>query len=520
MLWTLVRKELLTNLLTARLGLAVVFSLVLTTATTWLGSLDYAANRDHYESQVQAAGDRLQAAATWQQVANVWPKAMVPPQPLGILARGLVDTAPLGVWFHVHEVPVSSWPNRSAGYNRFIRGVGEIDFTLIVALLLSFLAVVLGFDGLSDERERGTLRLLLANAVPRRIVVVAKLLGGAISLWVPLVVAFVVSLLIMHLQGGVDAGSVDFVRLFAYLGLCALFLAQVFSLSLMVSTFVRSSSTALILCLVAWLVGGIGFINLLPSLSRYGVYERPSQEFRDARSRLQEAQRERVAAWEASHPPPDEAYLQDVVRDGVRRYVHPEGMAWRLARNEVSIDATAEYADEWFKWWPEALAVEARLIDRWSLLSPLTNYQILAYQLARTTFEDTWHIGAAARDYRRTWLEYLRSRRAFSSPRWFSDDPPSTTPLIPDPEAVTAQMLDPDSDYMRARLEWARQQDATGGDRPGPDLTGFPVMDGRAEQRTLAESLAAMTPGLLVLVLTFGLSVLITFRRFDRMEPF
>ena len=520
MIWILTRKELLSNLLTARLGLAVVFSLVLTVVATWIGSLDFSGNHAHYEQRRRQANERLQTATTWRQLNNAGPKFVVPPQPLGILARGLVGTAPLAIWFSVDEVPVSAWIISGSGRNRFIKGIGDIDFTSVVALLLSFLAVVLGFDGLSGERERGTLKLLLANPVPRRIVVLSKLLGGAISLWVPLALAFVVSLLIMQANKDIALAASDYVRLLGYLGLSALFLAQVFSLSLMVSAFVRSSSTALILCLFAWLIGGIGFVNIFPSLSRYGVYERPSQEYRDARTRLQEKLAEQIADWEKAHPSPGPAWLQDVVRGGVHRYAHPEGMAWRVQRNRFVIDKQLEYADAWYRWWPEPLAQEARLVDALAILSPITNYQQLSYELARTTFEDTHEMGAAARDYRHTWLEYLRSRRAFSSSRWFTDDHPEQAPLIADPAEVTPEMLDPDSPFMRARLEWAREQDDISGDRPGLDLSDMPVLDVEAEQRSVAESLAVMTPGLLVLVLSFGLSVLVPFHRFDSTEPF
>jgi hypothetical protein len=83
--------------------------------------------------------------------------------------------------------------------------------------------------------------------------------------------------------------------------------------------------------------------------------------------------------WDSRHPAPDEVWLADIDRDGVRRLMHHEGLAWLLARNEFTIDKKLEYADAEYKWWPEALAEEARLIDRWAILSPVTNYQLLSY---------------------------------------------------------------------------------------------------------------------------------------------
>jgi hypothetical protein len=262
-------------------------------------------------------------------------------------------------------------------------------------------------------------------------------------------------------------------------------------------------------------------MNLLPSLSRYGVHERPSQEFRDGHARVREIFDRQMKEWDDKHPSPGAAWLVDLERDGVRRFVHPEAMAWRLARNEFEINKRLESADGDYKWWPEALAQEARLVDRGAILSPVTNYQMLAYMLARTTFEDAFEIGAATRDYRLTWLEYLRSRGAFSSRRWFTDDPVDQEPLIPDPAKVTPEMLDADSPFMKARMAWAEER-MKGVDvmSRSLDLSSMPPFDVTRAQRDLGESLAAMVPGLLVLLLSSGVAVLITFNRFNRDEPF
>ncbi|MFP6642637.1 MAG: hypothetical protein VCF24_03590 [Candidatus Latescibacterota bacterium] len=126
---------------------------------------------------------------------------------------------------------------------------------------------------------------------------------------------------------------------------------------------------------------------------------------------------------------------------------------------------------------------------------------------------------AAARAYRHTWLEYLRSRGAFTSRRWFTDDPVDQMPLIPDLESVVPAMLDADSPFMQARQAWAEEQ-MQGVDvmSRSLDLSTMPPFDVADAQRDLGESLAAMLPGLLVLVLSFGAAVLITVVRFDRDE--
>jgi hypothetical protein len=173
---------------------------------------------------------------------------------------------------------------------------------------------------------------------------------------------------------------------------------------------------------------------------------------------------------------------------------------------------------QWANWGP--LATEAYLVDDWSILSPFTNYQVLSYYLANTSLNDTFFLAALGRDYRDTFISYLRSKRAFSSRRWFTDDPGDQEPMIPDPEAVTDQMLATGSPFMEARMAWADRQDklAADDDRRQLDLTDLPKFGGRWK-RSLAESLEVMTPGLAVLVLALGVTVLVTMLAFLRYDP-
>ena len=191
-----------------------------------------------------------------------------------------------------------------------MKALVQIDFTTVVTLLLSFLAVVLGFDGICGERERGTLKPMLANPVTRTQVVLAKLLGGMISLWVPLTIAFISCLLIVLANGDVALGSGDWLRLGLLFLLTCLFLAQVFALSLMVSALVRDSETALIVCLFAWLVGGVGYISALPSFARYGYEETPHQNYVNQNRTFWNQFGEEMQAWEEKNPPPGEGYFK------------------------------------------------------------------------------------------------------------------------------------------------------------------------------------------------------------------
>ncbi len=91
--------------------------------------------------------------------------------------------------------------------------------------------------------------------------------------------------------------------------------------------------------------------------------------------------------------------------------------------------------------------------------------------------------------------------------------------MIADPASVTEAMLAADAPFMRQRMAWAeaREQGRSAG-AVGLDLTDMPRFGG-PWQRSLAASFAVMTPGLVILLLSFGLAVLLTMARFLRYDP-
>jgi len=130
------------------------------------------------------------------------------------------------------------------------------------------------------------------------------------------------------------------------------------------------------------------------------------------------------------------------------------------------------------------------VVDSWATLSPLANFQVLTYQLAGTTLKDRLELARAAREYRQTWLGWLRGRGAFASRRWFTDDPADQQPMLPDPTAVTPEMLSPDSPFLQARLAWAEEQEKAAASDPRRrlDLTDMPKFGARGSARWPAPS--------------------------------
>ena len=518
MLLALTRKELLTNLLTARLGLILVFAVFLCGLAALAGSLDFSQRVQDYEEEVRRVEEQLEEATIYSEVR---PHVVAPPEPLSIFSRGVDKGAGQRLSILVHWVG-SGMVRLGSADNNLMKRYVEIDFATVVRLLLSFMAVILGFDAICGDRERGTLRLMLANPVSRGAVVGGKLLGGALTLCGAMAAAFLFSLLILSFNPDIAFSGAEWVRLALLLALSCLFLVQVFAMSLAVSAFVRGSATSLMLCLFGWLILNLGYGNVLPSLSRYGVEEHTYQDFLNQNSEVWDEYGREMEEWKSRNPPPPEVYLRDIRTGPRRRYGHPTGYDWLARYSAQALEHQLENSrriNQLQQANSAPLAREAALVDDWSILSPFTNYQVLTKQLARTTLAHKFRLREAGYRYRATFIDFLRGRDAFASRRWFTDDPPGQEPLLPDPEALTPEELAADSPFMKARMAWVRQQEAVAA-RQGRrlDLSDLPAFD-PGWREPLSATLRHMTPGLLVMLLTTAAAVMLAVFRFLRYDP-
>jgi hypothetical protein len=269
-------------------------------------------------------------------------------------------------------------------------------------------------------------------------------------------------------------------------------------------------------------VGGVVFMNALPSLVQQAVREKPFQDYMAKSGDLWNRHTEAVSAWEKAHPPPPPAFAQYFVAErGALRYGHARYFDWWARHESMSVEGVLAYSEADYELLMDnqrALANEALYVDDLSILSPVTNYQVLAYTLARTTIRDMWVLREEGQRYRAAYFEHLRRSGVIGSWRWFTDDRPGEAGIVEAPESATPEMLAPDSGYMRTRQAWVRQREAEAARSPRTlDLSALPPFPG-VGRRSLAQSLARMTPGLAVMVLTLGLVLLAATARFLRDE--
>jgi hypothetical protein len=147
---------------------------------------------------------------------------------------------------------IGHWRMRSN--NHWMRRYELVDWTLVVRIVLSFLCIVLAYDAVSREIESGTLRLALANALPRGHFLAGKFLAHLTILLVATALGILISLLILSLNGAVQLnGEIALSCLLFLLG-TTLYLTLFLFLAMGFSALLRNSAASLVVLVLVWAV--------------------------------------------------------------------------------------------------------------------------------------------------------------------------------------------------------------------------------------------------------------------------
>ena len=270
MFFSLVKKEMLGHILSFRFVMVFVLFVGLTPVSVLLMTWDY-----HQARQLFQAGRDLQwevlnqvrAIPSLREQADVIGDYGiydgVRPQPLSLFVRGIEDLLPYqahACWNFSREIFKAAY--RNPVFELF--PAPDFGYVVhVVHVVASLVALLFMFDAVSGEKERGTLRLMLAHPVDRYRILLSKWLGGYLVLAAPFLVAFLGSVTAVYLMGEIRLAGDLPVRLAGLVGVSLLYLALFCSLGLMVSALAGGSSTALLVALFVW----VGWVLVIPNLS-------------------------------------------------------------------------------------------------------------------------------------------------------------------------------------------------------------------------------------------------------------
>ena len=265
-MWHITKRELYNNLNSLRFALTAVLLLALMVTNAVRHIREHPKRVQKYRDAVTESLNRLTSHAdvSLYTLAQKGPGTLYKqPSPLHFCAEGGETFLPDRVdsSYYTERFWRLRYPDVNINMMNVGPDVSQVDWTFIIGYILSLIALIFTFDAISSEREHGTLRLTLANAIPRRTVLMGKFLGALISTTIPFMLAVLVNLLMLSTASAVHLNTQAWGRLGIILFIALLYTCLFLALGLLVSARVQRSAVSLVILLLTW----VTFVVFMPS---------------------------------------------------------------------------------------------------------------------------------------------------------------------------------------------------------------------------------------------------------------
>lgn len=526
-----VKTEALSNLRSLRFVISAVITITLAALATLVAAERYELAAESYESRSARNAAALRELSVYSSLQPVVEK---PPEPLSILDEGRGSHLGTSVPIHLYAIP---WRATGEGDgNDFMGSLPHIDLTTVVKTVLGLLAILITFDALEREKRSGLCKMIFAGGTPRATVMGGKILGGLLSLAVPLAVSVGLSIAILFRNHHVELTASHWLRMAGLAGSYIAYLFFMLLLGLHIALSTRRAPVSLVVSVFAW----VGLVFLLPQAVRLATNDPVEQsesrqvmeeEVASLEAELEQWRREEIqrhpllarfnAFWPSSLDRGSNGAVR--LRYGSPAYYDALG---RYYRRETAVGR--QYAGAIFavrQRHEAALAAAARTADLLAAPSPAALLDHLSGSFAATTVADHDRFLSAARRYRTELVEELERRGAFASWRWFTDDDDASLQPWPSlfgqrPEDVAGGELGAlfnrlSEPAVAARLAELQERFSRDPKRRLP-LEGLPPF--RYPPLSFGEALLRAVPELAAMLILNGLLLAAVFTRFERAE--
>ena len=444
MLKALIGRELLNNLMTFRFAAVLLITLLLVVANTAVLIQDYEQRFESYNDAVRTHYQELRKAKTYSTMFLIVDRA---PNPLSIFNVGLDKRLGnlIGIY---HGFMPTLWDAQMHGTdNPFIAFFSSIDIVFIFEVILSLMGLIFAYDAIAGERERGTLRLVLAQPVGRGQILLAKYISAMTCLLVPLLLSLLFALLL--LTRSIPLSTADFLRIAGIVFTSFAYLSLFYLIGLLISVVTRRTGTALMLAMFVW-----GFLILVyPNLIRATVNSSGDLRTRTKTAEnqiqqiLDEYEKERQKFFENEGLAENVSQFNQALGLYTQASIDPVTLMSYVENMSVISEITAESEQyvpiakryynfveplainatekAWFirKQALEDIFVGQATMDRILLkLSPVGIYDAATQAWAGTDLPGLRDFFSTARRYRKVVIDYLYAKDAFRLREWFVAD--------------------------------------------------------------------------------------------------
>lgn len=262
MIWLIAKKDFLLNLLSVRFIIGFVLCLLVIPFTIIVSV-------DNYENQVRVYKIEQAQAEKEMKESRVWshvrPTVVQEPEPLSIFSTGIISNIGNKVKIAFGEYPLFPEGHTLTRDNPLLNAFFSIDFSKVIAILISLLALVFSYDAITREREDGTMKLTFTGQVSRISFLMGKLLGLLLTLLPILLFCYLLACLVIVVNPEISFSASDWGGLLLLLLTSVIYMLVFLLLGMFISSRVTHSSSSIIISLLCW----IWFLFLMPNIATY-----------------------------------------------------------------------------------------------------------------------------------------------------------------------------------------------------------------------------------------------------------
>jgi ABC-type transport system involved in multi-copper enzyme maturation permease subunit len=247
----IVKREIQAHLHSQQFFVLLALSVVLFAMSAWVTS------KTHHEQMAQyREGVTSNASSPDTRFTYLYAE----PSPLGFVAAGSASCRHAGYGLTAK----GGWlPRYRRAQNFKLPSVPDLDWVFIISVVFSLYALLLSFRSVSGEKQSGTLRLTLSNALGRSGLLLAKYLATLLTIAPALLIGVLVNLTMVSVlfPDALQMGLIP--RMVAALVLGLLLISAFIFLGLLVSCLVTPSAVVLLVVLSVWIV----LVIIVPNVS-------------------------------------------------------------------------------------------------------------------------------------------------------------------------------------------------------------------------------------------------------------
>lgn len=261
-MFNIAKHQIIEGLTDAKFLFLALLVLVAFIINAFVYSEQYALELEDWRDGIQTTDKILEdRSGNLQQLVNQPQIMMKPPAALAFISDSGEQSLPNSL--RVNAFTYRNPRLRTRG-NEMLPVLRAVDWSFIVGVLMSLMAILLSYDSICGEKQSGTLRMLLSNPLSRVKLFLGKYLGLAFVLLLTLIVGAGVNLTIHIFLGRLPIGT-DMVPNIGWALLISFFcLSFVLLFGMAISSMTRRPAISLVVLLILWAL----VVVAVPGLAR------------------------------------------------------------------------------------------------------------------------------------------------------------------------------------------------------------------------------------------------------------